>query len=225
MLALVIAPHMPRLPWWSSVGAGLALLWRARAAWLQARLPGRAWLIFLLGVLLTLTWLTYGTLLGREAGITLVVMLATLKSLELKARRDALVCMYLGFFLIFTQFLFSQGIGTAALMLLTVWGLLMSLMLGQRPLGYPRLRELGRESLRAMLWGIPLMVGSLDVIANLSYAYASTHGALSVAAVLASMFPVVTVLMAHQLLGERLIRLQKVGVFTALTGVVLLTVA
>jgi transglutaminase-like putative cysteine protease len=115
-------------------------------------------LIFLLGVLLTLTWLTYGTLLGREAGITLVVMLATLKSLELKARRDALVCMYLGFFLIFTQFLFSQGIGTAALMLLTVWGLLMSLMLGQRPLGYPRLRELGRESLRAMLWGIPLMV-------------------------------------------------------------------
>lgn len=158
MLALVIAPHMSRLPWWSSVGAGLALLWRAQAAWKQARLPARGWLIFLLVALLTLTWLTYGTLLGREAGITLVVMLATLKSLELKARRDALVCMYLGFFLIFTQFLFSQGIGTALLMLLTVWGLLMSLMLGQRPLGYPKLGQVGRESLRAMLWGIPLMV-------------------------------------------------------------------
>lgn len=158
MLALVIAPHMPRLPWWSSVGAVLALLWRAQAAWRQSRLPARAWLFFLLGVLLTLTWLTYGTLIGREAGITLVVMLATLKCLELKARRDALVCMYLGFFLIFTQFLFSQGIGTAVLMLLTVWGLLMSLMLGQRPLGYPKLGQVGRESLRAMLWGIPLMV-------------------------------------------------------------------
>lgn len=74
-------------------------------------------------------------------------------------------------------------------------------------------------------WGIPLMVGSLDVTANLTYAYASTHGALSVTAVLASMFPVVTVLLAHQLLGERLIRLQKVGVAAALTGVVLLAVA
>ncbi|MBI5310459.1 MAG: DMT family transporter [Actinobacteria bacterium] len=74
-------------------------------------------------------------------------------------------------------------------------------------------------------WGIPLMVGTLDVTANLTYAYASTHGALSVTAVLASMFPVVTVLLAHQLLGERLIRLQKAGVVLALTGVVLLAAA
>lgn len=74
-------------------------------------------------------------------------------------------------------------------------------------------------------WGILLMVGSLDVTANATYAYASTHGALSVTAVLASMFPVVTVILAHQLLGERLIALQKAGVAMALCGVVLLAAA
>lgn len=74
-------------------------------------------------------------------------------------------------------------------------------------------------------WGVPLMVGSLDVIANATYAYASTHGPLSVTAVLASMFPVVTVILAHRVLGERLIRVQKAGVVLALCGVVVLAVA
>jgi transglutaminase-like putative cysteine protease len=157
-LALVLAPHIPRLPWWASVCAALALLWRAQLAWRDAPLPSRRWLTLLLVALLAMTWLTYHTIIGREAGITLVVMLATLKSLELRARRDALVCLYLGFFLIFTQFMFSQGIGTALLMLLAVWALLSSLILGQRPLGRPPLKEVGAEALRAMLWGLPLML-------------------------------------------------------------------
>lgn len=74
-------------------------------------------------------------------------------------------------------------------------------------------------------WGVLLMVGSLDVIANATYAYAATNGTLSVTAVLASMFPVVTVILAHQLLGERLVPIQKAGVVMALTGVVLLAAA
>lgn len=157
-LALVLAPHLPRLPWWAGVGTALALVYRAYLAWRDAPLPSRWWLMGLLLASLILTWLTYRTLIGREPGITLVVILTTLKALELRARRDALVCLYLGFFLIFTQFIYSQGLGTAALMLVAVWGLLSSLILGQRPLGRPPLREVGAEALRAMLWGLPLML-------------------------------------------------------------------
>lgn len=157
-LALVLAPHLPRLPWWASIGAAMALLWRAQLAWRDGALPSRWWLMGLLLASLILTWLSYRTLIGREPGITLVVILTTLKALELKARRDALVCLYLGFFLIFTQFIYSQSLGTAALMLLAVWCLLCALILGQRPLGRPPLREVGGEALRAMLWGLPLMV-------------------------------------------------------------------
>jgi protein-glutamine gamma-glutamyltransferase len=158
MLALVLAPHATRLPWWANLGAGIALAWRARLAWTDGKLPSRWLLALMLVALLALTALTYRTLIGREAGITLVVVLTTLKCLELKARRDSLVCLYLGFFLILTQFFYSQGIGTAALMLIAVWGLLSALVMGQRPLGRPRVAEVGRDALRAMLWGLPLMV-------------------------------------------------------------------
>jgi transglutaminase-like putative cysteine protease len=158
MLALVLAPHVPRLPWWSSALAALALGWRAWLAVHDEPLPRRPLLMALLAATMACTWLTFGTVLGREAGTALVVMLTTLKSLELRARRDALVCLYLGFFLVLTQFLYDQGIFTALLMLAAVWGLLVSLVLGQRPLGHPPLGEVGREAGRNMLVGLPVMV-------------------------------------------------------------------
>lgn len=75
------------------------------------------------------------------------------------------------------------------------------------------------------VWSPLLFVGTLDVTANATYAYATTHGVLSVTAVLAAMFPVVTVLLAHKFLGERLITAQKAGVLLALVGVALLASA
>ena len=54
------------------------------------------------------------------------------------------------------------------------------------------------------------------------YAYASTSGLVSVAAVLASLYPVVTVLLARVVLHERLASVQASGVVMALTGVALI---
>lgn len=78
---------------------------------------------------------------------------------------------------------------------------------------------------RGAQWTPLIVVGLLDVTAISTYAYASTHGPLSVTAVLASLFPVVTVLLAHRILGERLILVQRAGVAMALVGVVLLAAA
>jgi transglutaminase-like putative cysteine protease len=158
MVSLVLLPHATHLPWWCSLSAGLALAWRAYLAWHDAPLPPRWMLVLMLAATLAMTWLTHRSLMGREAGITLVVILTTLKCLELRARRDSLVCLYLGFFLILTQFFQGQSIGTAVLMLVSVWGLLTSLVLGQRQLGRPSITEAGKEALRAMLHGLPLMV-------------------------------------------------------------------
>jgi transglutaminase-like putative cysteine protease len=158
MLTLVLLPHATRLPWWCSLTAALSLGWRALLAVRDAPLPSRWVLILLAMASLAMTWLSHKTLFGREAGITLVVILTTLKCLELRARRDSLVCLYLGFFLILTQFFYGQGIGTALLMLVGVWGLLLSLILGQRPQGRPPLRAVGKEAARAMMYGLPLMV-------------------------------------------------------------------
>lgn len=70
---------------------------------------------------------------------------------------------------------------------------------------------------------VPLaVVGVVDVTANVCFAFASRGGLLSVVAVLGSLYPVVTVLLARQVHGERLARVQVAGVAGTLTGVVLL---
>jgi drug/metabolite transporter (DMT)-like permease len=62
-------------------------------------------------------------------------------------------------------------------------------------------------------------VGLLDVAANALFAFASGHGLLALVSVLGSLYPVVTVILAHLLLGERLTPAQQVGVGIALAGV------
>jgi drug/metabolite transporter (DMT)-like permease len=67
-----------------------------------------------------------------------------------------------------------------------------------------------------------LSVGVLDTGANVLYALASTLGLVSLAAVLASLFPVVTVVLARVVLHERVSVSQGTGVLCALAGVALI---
>ena len=67
-----------------------------------------------------------------------------------------------------------------------------------------------------------LTIGAFDVGANAAFAIASQSDLISVTAVLASLYPVVTVLLARRVHGERLVGLQLPGVVLSLVGVVLL---
>jgi transglutaminase-like putative cysteine protease len=107
-LFVVILPHVARLPWWISMfafgmgGAHILLLrypgWRVpRLLLFAATLTGAS------GV-----FLKYGTLLGRNAGVALLVVMATLKLLELRRLRDVLLVIFLNYFLVITNFLFVQ---------------------------------------------------------------------------------------------------------------------
>src|SRR5437867_8945139 len=64
-----------------------------------------------------------------------------------------------------------------------------------------------------------IAVGALDAGANVLYSFASVVGLVSVAAVLASLFPVVSVILARVVLRERLSPVQATGVACALAGV------
>jgi drug/metabolite transporter (DMT)-like permease len=70
--------------------------------------------------------------------------------------------------------------------------------------------------------GLIAGVGLLDLGANACFAAAATEGLLSVAAVLASLYPVVTVLLARAVLGEQVRRVQEAGIVAAVVGVVLI---
>lgn len=68
-----------------------------------------------------------------------------------------------------------------------------------------------------------IAIGALDMAANSLFAVASTRGLVSVVSVVASLYPVTTVMLARLLLGERIAGAQQVGVVGALAGVVLIT--
>ncbi len=158
LIAATLLPHADHLPAWSLVlGAGL-LGWRAWLAAGSRPLPGRWTLAAVLGVAVVLIALQFRTLLGREPGITLLVLLMGFKTLELRARRDAFVVFFLGFFLVLTHFLYSQSLLTALWTLGCTWGLLTALVLAQMPLGQPHLAVAARQAARVTLWGLPVMV-------------------------------------------------------------------
>jgi drug/metabolite transporter (DMT)-like permease len=62
-------------------------------------------------------------------------------------------------------------------------------------------------------------VGALDMLANLAYGVATTLQLLAITAVLSSLFPFVTVVLAHVHLGERVTRLQRGGSVLMMAGV------
>jgi drug/metabolite transporter (DMT)-like permease len=68
-------------------------------------------------------------------------------------------------------------------------------------------------------------VGLLDTVANGLFALAAHEGFLSIVAVLGSQFPFATVVLAHLVLGERITRLQRMGVALTLAGVGVVSVA
>lgn len=72
----------------------------------------------------------------------------------------------------------------------------------------------------ALSFGALAMVGVLDLGANGLFAVATTKGLLSVVAVLGSLYPAVTVVLARFVLAERVSRLQEVGIGLTLAGVV-----
>ncbi len=119
-LALAAAPHAARLPWWVTGIAVLLFVGRLYLAWHNLRLPNR-WLV--LGVALGTfigVFLTYRTVFGRDAGVTVLVVLLALKLMEMRGIRDVFVLTFLAYFLALTNFFYSQTIPTALLMLATV---------------------------------------------------------------------------------------------------------
>lgn len=157
VIAWLVLPQAGRLPLWCTVLACGVLAWRGWLAATARPLPGKAWLAGLLAATLGATWWTHGTLLGRDAGVTLIVALLALKTLELRARRDAFVVFFLGFFTLLTNFFFSQSLTTAVAMAVAVLGLLTALVNAHLPAGRPPLARSAGIAGRLLLLGAPVM--------------------------------------------------------------------
>ncbi|HMM83565.1 MAG TPA: DMT family transporter [Terrimesophilobacter sp.] len=85
------------------------------------------------------------------------------------------------------------------------------------------LKQVPRADRRSLI-GIAA-IGILGISANLCFALASTVAPLTIVAVLASLYPVITVLLGWRILGEHLKRMQLVGVIAVFLGVATIAAA
>ena len=174
-VAFVALPQMEHLPLWAIGVVGLLWFWRVWITLRNLPLPGRVAMLPLLAVAAGAVWLHYRTLLGREAGVTFLLLLLALKLLEMRAVRDVFVVVFLCFFILLTQFLHSQALPVALMTLGAVLSLFfvlvsVSLKADDLPAGR-KLRLVGGIALKAVpltvvlflffprlenpLWGMP----------------------------------------------------------------------
>ena len=118
---LVAAPHAERLPLWLSAIAAVMCLWRAYLARTRTALPARWLLVVIVAATAAAIYLHYRTLFGRDAGVALLTLMLSLKLMETRSQRDGMVLAFISYFLIITNFFYSQSIPTALYLLGCVW--------------------------------------------------------------------------------------------------------
>jgi transglutaminase-like putative cysteine protease len=153
---LVLLPHTAHLPAWVTLLCGATLVWRAALTLLGRRMPANLVLVPIAVAAMAGVLQTYHTVLGRDAGVAMLVLLVAFKMLEMHARRDLFVVVFLCFFLVLTNFFYSQSIATAVLMLVSVVALLTTQLSFQLTGAVPPLRTRLLMGAKILALAVPL---------------------------------------------------------------------
>lgn len=172
---LAAMPHMPHLPWWTSLGFITLFLWRLGLVMSGRALPPHAVLWVGAIACVTAVYAHYDTLFGRDAGVALLMLFLGLKLMEMRARRDLFVVLFLCFFLLLTGFFHSQSMMIAswtAATMLTLIAAMVTMQFGQREAPIPQRMRMAMllivqalpiaavlfvlfPRLQSPLWGVP----------------------------------------------------------------------
>lgn len=153
---LVLMPHAAHIPLWAVPVCAAILIWRGWITFNGYRMPPRWLLLPVAALAMAGVYWTYRTLFGREAGIAMLAILLTLKLLEVHAKRDLFVVLFLSFFLILASFFHSQSIGTAVMTIATVTAILTTQVSFQYTGAVPPLRRRIRLGASILALAIPL---------------------------------------------------------------------
>ena len=152
--ALALAPHTAHLPLWTSLLCATLLLWRGSITFRGNRMPPQWLLVPIAVVVLTSVYFSFHTFFGRDSGVAMVVLLLTLKLLEMHAKRDLVVVILVSFFVMLTNFFYSQSMGTATMMVAALVAMLTTQLSFQYTDARPSL--LARLKLGATILGLAI---------------------------------------------------------------------
>ncbi len=158
MLALVISPHLWRMPPWISLLIVSLILWRAAAARRNWPLPKPVVRIALTVLAFLGVYASFGSPTGQTAGTALLALMLALKLTEMRSRRDVMVVVSLSYFMLLTHFLFSQDLWTVAYLLVCA-SAITAVMVESNHGGQPLpLRVSLRMGVSLVAQALPLMV-------------------------------------------------------------------
>lgn len=121
IVALICGPHALHLPLWVSLATAALLAWNVLRLTLGQATPHgliRA-LLTMAGV--SAVFLSFGRINGQTAGVALLVLMLALKLTETVRYRDVVIVLALCFFVLITQFLFSQSLPMALYLIGGSW--------------------------------------------------------------------------------------------------------
>ncbi len=156
--AVVIAPHVPRMAPWTLAFWGACVLWRISIYQGRWNYPG-TWtkgafvILAIVGV-----GMSHGIQFSLEPAVALLILALALKLLEMRTRRDALVVIYLGYFVIATQFLFEQSIAITLYQLIAVVTVTGALVALHQSWNRPHSRASLRTAAVILLQAVPLTI-------------------------------------------------------------------
>lgn len=126
--ALAIFPLLFYLPWWTlGLWLGCAL-WRIQIYRMKLNYPNKIIKVALIIVIGVGIYFTRGNILGLEGGLALLVAAFSLKLIELKTKRDALVILYIGFLVVTTLYLYDNSFAWVGYSLLPIVTLMAALI-------------------------------------------------------------------------------------------------
>ncbi len=158
-LVFVCLPHLNHLPLWSLAFIGTTIVIKLRAIYIE-KLTIPKWIVVLMTIgAVSGILLEYSQLFGRNAGITLLVVMLFLKLLETQTYRDGMLLACMMCFLVITNFLFEQRILMAAYLFIGVIAITHSFIkLNELPNTNTKKLEWPVYATKITLFALPVMV-------------------------------------------------------------------
>jgi transglutaminase-like putative cysteine protease len=151
--------HIPEIPVWALVAVVPMSIFSYRRIIKGKPLPSPVLRIGLTIAAVAGVILTYSSPLGRDAGITTLILLSSLKLMELKTRRDFMFIVFMCYFIVFGNFLYDQSLLDLTFMILAVILVTAAVLRLNHPDHEPvKLSFLLKFSFRLFLLALPLTV-------------------------------------------------------------------
>jgi hypothetical protein len=157
-LALALAAHVSSLPLWVLGTIVLCAAIRLVLGYRNTGLPSRWLLMTVAGLAIALLWLRFRTFSGLAAGTALLALMAGLKLLETRVKRDFYIITLIIYFLCIAALLNSESFWLLGYLVATCWITTGTLMRVTTTQPAPPWSAALRYSGRLLLQALPLML-------------------------------------------------------------------